>query len=275
VGTVDDTPPAEPVESQRASLDLDGAVNSALTSDDDRTLLPKLTHKMSKRYEDAIRRVLTERAPDHVRVDGTHLPGEKSGIDRQIDVLLTAPLMDDVSSVIVVECKNYARRVGIGTVDELCGKLVDVGAEHGVLCAPNGFTAAARARAKNARHPRIALYDLSGDDELDLDDLFGPDCPALGCDWGTVSWAHGLASSGDRIGMGRCGSCGSLAVRCETCGYVLAADSVDECECGYKFQEGYWHDGSDWVVRLCVADGVEEQFDWERLSDAGETDVDV
>lgn len=172
--------------------------------------------------------------------------------------------MEDVSSVIVAECKYYARRVGIGTVDELYGKLVDVGAEHGVLCAPNGFTSGARSRAGSARRPKIALYDLTGDEELDLDDFPGPDCPADGCDWGWLSWGVGESSSGEVIGLGRCDSCGSLAVRCESCGYELSADGTDECASEYSFESAWWHDGGEWVDRIRNSDDSTEatRFDW-------------
>lgn len=233
------------------------------TSDTDRELLPELTPPMFRKYEDAIRRILEERVPGHIRVEGTHLPGEKSEIDRQIDVLLKAPHFDNLESTIVVECKRYKRRVGVGTVDELIGKLLDVGAEHGVLCAPNGFTPSARQRAANARHPRVHLYDLSGDEEFNVDDLPGPDCPQWGCEWGHVSWGEGVTESGDLIGMGRCDSCGSLAVRCEGCGSEMAPDGLEECTCGFTFDVVAWRPDEDGdVVRTRVADGHEDEFDW-------------
>ena len=250
------------VRSPQVDLDFSGGLDQTRTSDEDRTLLPELTGSMSKRYEDAIRRILTDRVPQYVRIEGTHLRGEKSGVDRQIDVLLKAPLMEGVTSVIVVECKRYARPVGIGTVDELCGKLIDVGAEHGVLCAPNGFTRGAETRAENARHPTIVLYDLSGDEEVELENLPGPDCPAFGCEWGWVSWANGEFDSGESVGMGRCDRCGSMAVKCKTCGHQLAADGDDQCYCGFTFMEDSWHDGSEWVIRVRTTDGDETRFDW-------------
>lgn len=62
----------------RADLDFTEGFDPLATSDQDRTLLVELTDSMSKRYEDAIRRILSERVPGHVRIDGTHLPGERA-----------------------------------------------------------------------------------------------------------------------------------------------------------------------------------------------------
>jgi hypothetical protein len=244
----------------------DDSAHESITTDDDPSLLTGLTPSMWARYEDAIREILGKRAPDYIRFDGTHLRGALSEIDRQIDVLLTADLLDGVDAAIVVECKFYKRRVGVGAVDELVGKLMDVGAGHGLLCAPNGFTDAARKRAENARNPRVALYDLSGDEELDVEAFLGPDCPSLFCEWGFVHWGIGASAGGETIDLGRCGKCGSMAVRCRTCGYSIGADGVDECGCGYRFTEQQWHDGSEWVVRTPAADHVDcdeaERFDW-------------
>ncbi|CAN5674453.1 hypothetical protein BH24ACT5_BH24ACT5_10820 [soil metagenome] len=249
-----------------------GSADDEVSSDIDRTLLPHLTAPMSKRYEDAIRQIFAERVPDWARFDGTHLPGELSGIPRQIDVLLRAPIIDSISSVIVIECKHYARRVGIGTVDELYGKLIDVGAEHGVLCAPNGFTAPARERAANARNPKIVLYDLSGDDQLDVHDLPGPDCPSYVCEWGWVSWRTGASSDGETIGMGSCDRCGAISARCDTCGLEIEAGGLEECYCGVRFRSEWWHDGSEWIVRFRDGDDDEVQFDW--ASPGGDHSVD-
>lgn len=71
----------------------------------------------------------------------------RSGRERQIDVALRT----DVAGyplLVVVECKDYKRRVEIGQVEELIGKINDVNAAKGVLVSDSGFSAGAIERAK-------------------------------------------------------------------------------------------------------------------------------
>lgn len=63
----------------------------------------------------------------------------KSGTERQIDVLIEAT-QKSFDIKIVVEAKNYAEKVGIEKVDALKTKLMDVGANLGVIVCPLGFT---------------------------------------------------------------------------------------------------------------------------------------
>jgi hypothetical protein len=61
--------------------------------------------------------------------------------------------MGGQSLTIAVECKRYARRLGIGAVDELAGKLLDIDVDRGVLYALSGLTQPAMDRAAGSRTP--------------------------------------------------------------------------------------------------------------------------
>lgn len=63
----------------------------------------------------------------------------KSGTERQIDVLIEAT-QKSFDIKIVVEAKNYSEKVGIEKVEALKTKLMDVGANLGVIVCPLGFT---------------------------------------------------------------------------------------------------------------------------------------
>jgi hypothetical protein len=71
----------------------------------------------------------------------------KSGRPRQIDVAIHSAILG-YSVFIVVECKDYKRRVDVGKIDELIGKIEDVGADKGVLVSDSGFTEGAIQRAR-------------------------------------------------------------------------------------------------------------------------------
>jgi hypothetical protein len=57
--------------------------------------------------------------------------------------------------MIVIECKDYNRRVDVKGVEEFYGLLDDVGAQKGVLVCPTGFSDAAKSRAEGYQ---IDLY---------------------------------------------------------------------------------------------------------------------
>ena len=82
----------------------------------------------------------------------------KNGQPRQIDVAIRTTVDGAYPILIVAECKDYARPVGIGTVDELIGKIDDVQAVTGVLVSNSGFTEDAKRRA--AQDVRIQLASV-------------------------------------------------------------------------------------------------------------------
>lgn len=256
----------------RVNLNL-GQIDDELTTDDDRSEAGSLTPAQSKRYEQQVGRILGGRSDTCERSDKTHLIG-RSGARRQIDVLFVTHPWPGVNMNIVVECKYYRRKVGIGVIDELIGKVQDVGAPLGVLCAPNGFSGHARRRAEESRVPQIELVDLSGDEDLDVDigaiaERYATfDCPALFCGWGEVSWDQMIAKSGETIAVGRCDRCGTLAIKCEDCGESEQEECVLQCSCGYSFTTTKNHHNEfDGVVRT-DEDGNEVEFiDWTTSKD--------
>lgn len=70
----------------------------------------------------------------------------KTDINRQIDVLIEATYgAFDIK--IIVEAKNYSRKVDIDIVESLRTKLIDVGGSLGVIVCPLGFTEGAKQSA--------------------------------------------------------------------------------------------------------------------------------
>lgn len=79
-----------------------------------------------------------------------HLRGTLSGVLRQIDVLVTFPLLD-YSSTIVIEAKHYSRKVSVKIVESFMGFLEDLGIENGVIVTEKGYSKAATNRAIRGR----------------------------------------------------------------------------------------------------------------------------
>lgn len=184
--------------------------------------------------------------------------GVLSARQRQIDVLVTGTVGDSKIEI-AIECKrNTTKTLGIKVVDEFVGKVLDVGADRGVLCAFGGFDAGAKARAKGAKHPKIELRDLS-DWDLDLhapwadiaDDFVRADCPNTTC-WGEITWGDYSDEDGKAVKVGTCDSCGSLIGECSVCGERTSLDfdtvQCDGCEAEWSVMwSGNDHDGIDCV----------------------------
>ena len=91
------------------------------------------------------------------------LRGQYSKGSRQIDVLIE----DEIAGFrtrIVVDGKYFARRVDVTHVECFIGLLEDVGATHGLLITPQGYSNAAMRRAHN--HPKTILLDVLNLSEL-------------------------------------------------------------------------------------------------------------
>lgn len=189
--------------------------------------------------------------------------GRLSGVDRQVDVLIEGEYNEEPIEI-AVECKHYAKPVGIGVVDQFSGMLADIGVDRGVLYTVNGFTEPAKARAKGQTQPRISprVLHLAAPTPDDFDDVFSGfgDCPNTNCYTGDISWMSFGSAGGDAIDFGHCDTCGSSAVRCTECEDITAADEV--CWCGTTYRLTYDRKGSEveGVVRS-NEDGTETEFD--------------
>jgi hypothetical protein len=154
--------------------------------------------------------------------------GALSDVTRQVDVLIEGTLAGEPMQI-AVECKRYARRLGIGKVDEFAGKLLDLNVELGILYTINGYTAQAEARAKGARHPKIQVYVLT--EPVDVDSLLDLNCPNEDCYSGTIRWAPWTADDGKTIEAEHCWSCGTFALTCVDCDAVVSFFwDTQECE---------------------------------------------
>jgi hypothetical protein len=194
-----------------------------------------------KSFERQVARLLHELDPGASVNHNVHVLGRLSGHSRQVDALVYGNLVgQDV--IIVAECKRYMKRIGIGLVDEMIGKVLDIGAEMGIMYAFAGYTAPAAARAASALNPKIKLLRLPDDADFDygplIEDIKFGDCPNANCITGDISWRQWEGIDGSLVTAGHCNSCGTAAVECEVCGEITALtwgeQSCDGCETVYE-----------------------------------------
>lgn len=90
--------------------------------------------------------------------ENDHILG-RSGALRQVDISLRTFVVGS-ELLVIIECKDYARPVSQGKVDELIGKMEDVGAARAVLVSNSGFTTGAVKRAKaDGRVEAVTVFD--------------------------------------------------------------------------------------------------------------------
>jgi hypothetical protein len=84
------------------------------------------------------------RDPEYlVEPDVEEVVGKLSLIKRQIDVAVFRVESLD-RPFLIVECKRYSRKLDVNDVGEFVSRFEDMGAEHGVLVCPRGFSQAAQ-----------------------------------------------------------------------------------------------------------------------------------
>jgi hypothetical protein len=198
----------------------------------------------------------------------TEMLGLVSGTLRQVDVLVTGQYLGRPIRV-AIECKRYARKLGIGKVDEFAGKLLDLEVEYGILYAFNGLTGPAKERAERATHPTILVGEIKADpiqsDLPDWDRFFKAlgDCENPNCG-GEVSWRDWPQEEGNIVDAGRCTTCGTWAYRCIACDEsALLTDFPLACSCSgnWTYQVVEDHNGGEDVIakELLQATGSKEE----------------
>ncbi|GAA3598649.1 restriction endonuclease [Kribbella ginsengisoli] len=211
------------------------------------------SHPAWEQFELTVAELAAGYDSDAVVTHNVKQPGRVSRRRRQIDALVVGTVGFSETKV-AIECKrNTTKKLGIDVVDQFVGKLLDIDADKGVLCAWGGFDAGAQARASGAAHPRIELRDLGDLEELKRWRLKARQflreraCPNPNCldDVALHEWpaeADGIATV-----AGTCGSCGTLTAECPECGEVSGIDigTTDCWGCEVVFDAFMWPGDAD------------------------------
>jgi hypothetical protein len=96
-----------------------------------------------KRFEKLIHQIHTQLAPQGAIVAlDDKIVGCESKVERQLDVTIRVSIAQ-YNILIVVECKDEARPIDVGTMGEFASLLRDVKANKGVMISSSGYTLAA------------------------------------------------------------------------------------------------------------------------------------
>jgi len=171
--------------------------------------------------------------------------GRISGRSRQVDVLMEARHDTDNNRRVIVDAKKRRRRIDVKEVESFRGLMEDVGATHGYLVSPHGYTGAAERRAQEFVSLRIVPLDRLED----FDPSAWPRCLRTRCTHGRVFWDGypeltmalrsienpSVVISVPRIHhVGKCDRCGAFHVRCKTCDELLFVPENDESDIGHQ-----------------------------------------
>jgi hypothetical protein len=86
----------------------------------------------------------------------------KSGQPHTIDVSIEVEIAG-IKILIIIECKQYSKKkVGVGIVNELYGRIQDIGAHKAIVITPTGFQKGALTTAKSYGIACVIVNDLVG-----------------------------------------------------------------------------------------------------------------
>lgn len=108
-----------------------------------------------KNFELLTQKIQQELSPDAKVTHNETIEG-KSGAKNQIDVVLRAKV-GQYPFLCIIECKDWAEKVGLDTVRAFKSKIIDVGAMQGVMVSRSGYTKDAMTFAKSEN---VILYTL-------------------------------------------------------------------------------------------------------------------
>jgi hypothetical protein len=108
--------------------------------------------KRGDAYQQAVAEVATSIFPNAVIEVGSWVDGPDGR--RDLDVVVRPEV--GAPPLLYIECKDWARPIGIGIIDELESKRRDIGAGTAMICSNSGYTANALRKAARVNIPALA-----------------------------------------------------------------------------------------------------------------------
>jgi hypothetical protein len=114
-----------------------------------------------REYENGVTDVLRFIAGNDVEVQRDVLvPGRRSGVERQVDVLVRGSMFGLADATLAVDCKLWKKKLDVTDVGAFLTYLDDLGADLGMLITTEGYTPAAKNLAEDARGVRAEVLTL-------------------------------------------------------------------------------------------------------------------
>ncbi len=200
-----------------------------------------------ERYERLVARIVSDQlSTAYCVTPNAFIEGKISGIKRQIDVLIDSRHDTDNRTRVIIDAKMRGRRIDVKEVEAFLGVMEDVGATHGYLVCPQGYTSTAEKRAQEA----VSLRLLPLDRLEDFDPSTWPGCLEKKCKNGRVFWDGypaidlSVVPLNSQTGessvisyvhyVGKCDKCGRFHVKCLSCGDLFSPTHESEEDCGIQ-----------------------------------------
>jgi len=119
--------------------------------------------KRWQKFEELAAEIQRDLASDAVVKHNDKIRGKITKNIRQIDITIRKKI-GQFEMLIVIDCKDYKRKVDVKAVGEVMELAEDVGANKTAIIAPNGFTKSAVARAQAAGVDLLTLVDTRDHD---------------------------------------------------------------------------------------------------------------
>lgn len=116
-----------------------------------------------KKFEELVKKVQEDLAPDAVVTIDEKIDGIISGVKRQIDISIRQKI-GQYDVLIVMDCKDLKSPVNVKGVEEVIGLVKDVGAHKGAIVSASGFSKAALQRGNKAGLELYRLVDTGDHD---------------------------------------------------------------------------------------------------------------
>ncbi len=207
------------------------------------------TYPEWEKYERLVARMFANEASTDLCVTpNARIRGRISGVMRQIDVLIECRHDSDNTRRVIVDAKKRKRKVSVPNVEAFAGLMEDVGATHGYLICPVGYSKSAETRAQS----KVSLRLVPLDHLEHFDPSTWPDCMNEKCRNGKIFWDGypEFTIVARRVPgyvllptaqveyhryvhyVGKCDRCGRFHVMCTTCNEILQLDELDEEDTG-------------------------------------------
>lgn len=110
-----------------------------------------------KRFEDLVAHIQATLAPDALVERNVKMMG-RSGLERQIDICVRVKA-GQFELFVVIDCKDYNRKVDVNDVEAVMGLCQDVGANQSAIVTARGFSDGAMKRARDVKMNIYTLID--------------------------------------------------------------------------------------------------------------------
>lgn len=171
------------------------------------------------------------------------LIGALSGEKRQVDVLVDHRWSQDQTSRIIIDAKEWTRKVDIGDIEKFEGMMRDCRANRGILVCTQGYTEGALKRAQDAISIKILALDEIEDFKWGYEPCLGKCAKSKKRNQqrGAVLWTEyfgiDLGTLILIVQTGKCDGCHSFHVWCWDCGlkFSVPDKKIVVCGCGRKW----------------------------------------